>query len=128
MLALSAPNTRSRLAARRGFTLVELMVAVLLLSIGLTGVVATSSAISRMMGGSIREATAATLATSRFETLRGSRCAAITGGTATTRGITETWMVTQINPRTFDVTDSVSFVPISRRAAVKQAYRSYVKC
>jgi prepilin-type N-terminal cleavage/methylation domain-containing protein len=125
---MSTPNARPRLAARRGFTLVELMVAVLLLSVGLTSVIATSSAISRMMGGSIREATAATLAASRFETLRGSRCAAITAGTATTRGITETWKVTKINPHMFDVTDSVSFVPISRRAGVKQAYRSYVKC
>jgi hypothetical protein len=60
--------------------------------------------------------------------LRGSSCAGITAGSATTRGITESWSVTAINARTFDVTDSVSFVPISRRATVKQAYRSYVKC
>jgi prepilin-type N-terminal cleavage/methylation domain-containing protein len=123
-----APATRRGPAVRRGFTLIELMVTVLLLGIGLGGLIATSSAVSRMMGGSMREATAATVAASRFETLRGSACASITAGTATTRGITESWRVTPINPRTFDITDSVSFVPISRRAKVKQAYRSYVKC
>lgn len=131
---MSAPASRRRVsvhrrsATRRGFTLVELMVAVMLISVGLTGVIATSSAISRMMGGSNREATAATLAASRFETFRGSRCAAIVAGSATTRGITESWKATQINPHMYDVTDSLTFVPISRRATEKQAYRSYVKC
>jgi prepilin-type N-terminal cleavage/methylation domain-containing protein len=128
MLSVNARVSPRRGAARLGFTLVELMVAVLLLAIGLTGVVATSSAISRMMGGSSREIGAATLAASRFETLRGSQCSAIANGTAVTRGTTERWSVTQVAPHTFDVTDSVSFVPISRVAAVKQAYRSYVKC
>jgi len=125
---VTARRKAHRHGERRGFTLVELMVAVLLLAIGLTGVVATSSAISRMMGGSSREIGAATLAASRFETLRGTQCSAIASGTATTRGTTESWTVTKLDARTFDVTDSVSFVPISRRATVKQAYRSYVKC
>jgi prepilin-type N-terminal cleavage/methylation domain-containing protein len=125
---VSAPTRRLRRVVRRGFTLVELMVAVVLISVGLTGVIATSSAISRMMGGSVREATAASLAASRFETFRASQCAAITSGSATTRGITETWTSTKINAHTYDVLDSLSYVPISRRATVKQAYRSYVKC
>jgi hypothetical protein len=81
-----------------------------------------------MMGGSMRQSTAATVAASRFELLRGSTCAAIVAGTATTRGITESWKVKQISTNMFDVTDSVSFVPMSRRAPVKQSYRSYVKC
>lgn len=113
---------------RRGFTLLELMAAVLLLSVGISGLVGTSSAVSRMMGGSIRESSAAALASSRFETLRGAACASIVSGTATTRGTTETWTVTTVATKTFDVTDSVTYVPISRKNAVKQAYRSYVKC
>ena len=101
---------------------------VLLLGVGLAGLIATSSAVSRMMGGSSREATAATVAASRFETLRGAACASIVAGTATTRGVTESWRVTKIDTHMFDITDSVTFVPISRRATVTQAYRSYVKC
>jgi len=123
-----AGRTRRRRAARRGFTLIELMVTVLLLGIGLAGLVATSGAVSRMMGGSSREATAAAVAASRFESLRGVGCVSITAGSATTRGITESWGVTQVTPRLFDITDSVTFVPISRRATVTQAYRSYVRC
>jgi prepilin-type N-terminal cleavage/methylation domain-containing protein len=120
--------SRSRRAKRRGFTLVELMVTVFLLSVAISGLVGTSSAVARMMGGSIREASAAALASSRFETLRGSQCSGIVAGTATTRGTTEKWTITTINAKTFDITDSVTFVPIGRKAAVKQAYRSYVKC
>jgi prepilin-type N-terminal cleavage/methylation domain-containing protein len=122
------PSTRRRSTTRRGFTLIELMVTVFLLGVGLAGLVATSGAVSRMMGGASREATAATVAASRFETLRGAACASIVAGTATTRGVTESWRVTTVNTHMFDVTDSVSFVPISRRSTVTRAYRSYVKC
>jgi len=85
------PSTRRRRTTRRGFTLIELMVTVFLLGVGLAGLVATSGAVSRMMGGSSREATAATVAASRFETLRGAACASIVAGTATTRGVSESW-------------------------------------
>ena len=119
---------RGKRTTRSGFTLIELMVTVLLLGVGLAGLVATSGAVSRMMGGSSREGIAATIAASRFETLRGSACASIATGTATTRGVSESWKVTKINAHTFDITDSVSYVPLSRRATVTQAYRSYVKC
>ena len=124
---MTRKTRRPRGADRRGFTLVELMVTVFLLSVAITGLVGTSGAVSRMMGGSIREASAASLASSRFETLRGSQCSGIVSGTATTRGTTEKWVVTTVNAKTFDVTDSVTFVPFGRKAAVQQAYRSYVK-
>jgi prepilin-type N-terminal cleavage/methylation domain-containing protein len=114
--------------ARVGFTLIELMVAVLLIGVGLAGLIATSGAVSRMMGGSIREYTASSVAASRFEKLRASPCASITSGSATTFGVTESWKVTLIKPRMYSVTDTVTFVPISRRVAVKQSYVSYVPC
>jgi len=120
-------SKRTAPRARGGFTLVELMVAVLLLGVGLAGLIATSGAISRMMGGSIRESTASTIAASRFEKLRGSACASIVNGTATTYGITESWKVTKVG-RNYVITDSLSYVPISRRNTVKQAYRSSVTC
>lgn len=104
------------------------MVTVILLTVGLGGLVATSGAVSRMMGGSIQETAAATIAASRFEKLRGSACASVVAGTATTRGISESWTVSKISTRMYDVTDSLSFTPSARRAVVKQAYRSYVKC
>jgi prepilin-type N-terminal cleavage/methylation domain-containing protein len=113
---------------RGGFTLIELMVAVLLIGVGLAGLIATSGAVSRMMGGSIREYTASSVAASRFEKLRASQCASITSGSASTSGTTESWRVTQIRARMFDVTDSITFTSVSRGAVVKQAYRSYVTC
>jgi prepilin-type N-terminal cleavage/methylation domain-containing protein len=131
---VNAPSSRRRLTAdrnlgaRRGFTLLELMVTIFLLGVGLAGLIATSGAVSRMMGGSIRESTASSVAASRFETLRGGSCASIVNGTATTRGVTESWTVKKIDAHMYDVTDSLSFVPISRRAIVKQAYGSYVRC
>jgi prepilin-type N-terminal cleavage/methylation domain-containing protein len=119
---------KSHRARRAGFTLVELMVTILLLTIGISGLVATSSSVSRMMGGSMQQVTAASVATSRFERLRGTACGSIASGNATTRGITEKWVATTINSRTFDVTDSITFVPMSRRAQITQVYRSYVRC
>ena len=123
-----APSHRRRAMARRGFTLIELMVTVFLLGVGLAGLVATSGAVSRMMGGSSREATAATVAASRFETLRGAACASIVAGTATTRGVTESWGGTKLAAPPWASTGTVCVVPISRRAKVTQAYRSYVRC
>lgn len=114
--------------ARRGFTLVELMITVLLLSVGITGIIASSTVVSRMMGGSAQQISAAGVAATRFEKLRGMQCSSVAAGTASMRGIREHWVATAVNARTYDVTDSVSYVPIARHASVTQVFRSFVTC
>jgi prepilin-type N-terminal cleavage/methylation domain-containing protein len=60
----------------RGFTLIELMVAILLLSVGLLGTLGTAALVTRMIGRGQRAAAAATFAEQRLERLRTTGCAA----------------------------------------------------
>jgi prepilin-type N-terminal cleavage/methylation domain-containing protein len=122
----SAPPIARR--PRRGFTLMEVMVTVLLLSVGMAGLIATSSAVSRMMGGAQQQIRAATVATNRFEALRATRCTALASGSATQGSITERWFVRQLSAVMYDVVDSVTYRPMSRRTLTTTAFRSYVAC
>jgi prepilin-type N-terminal cleavage/methylation domain-containing protein len=121
-----------RLRARRGFTLVELMVAILLMAVGVLGLASTAVAVARLSGGAAQQTVAANVAATRFEQLRSASCSTIKAGSATTRGVSERWVVTPVGTAagvtTLDVVDSVQFTARSGSAPVLQAYRSYVRC
>jgi len=84
----------------RGFTLIEVLIAVVILSVGVLGMVGSAGLASRMIGQGKRNTQAALVAMQRMETLRGQalatnpRCTGLASGTATTTGVTETWTVT----------------------------------
>ena len=90
---------------QRGFTIVEVMVAMLVLIIGATALVGSSGIVSRQIGRGRSISTATQVATQRLETLRraanrrtsvgGNRCqhASFASGTATTLGMSESWGV-----------------------------------
>ena len=88
--------TSGRRRETQGFTLVELLLSLMLFTVGILSLTATSAVVVRMMGGARQQTIAATMAQSRFERLRGLACSApaLTGGSATARGIAETWTVT----------------------------------
>lgn len=87
-----APRERSERRGRAGFTLVEMMVAVVILAVGLLGLTTTGAYVVRMVSGGQQQTLAASVAQSRLEYLRSLPCASIpTTGTATTRGIKEQW-------------------------------------
>jgi len=84
-----------------GFTLIELMVAVIILSVGILALASGSGAVYRMLGAGKRTTRAVALASQRMELLRRQanatdpRCTALAGGTATSAGnVTSTWTVT----------------------------------
>ena len=84
-----------------GFTLVEVLVAVILLSVGILALASGSGAVFRMLGAGKRSTKAAAVASERLERLRrqanatNPRCTALASGTATRPGnVTETWTVT----------------------------------
>ena len=79
---------------RRGFTLVELIAAILILVVGVLGLASTAAVVMRQITGSQMQTRAAVVAQSRFERLRSVNCALATGGTNTANGITETWRTT----------------------------------
>lgn len=98
----------ARNAPRGGFTVVELLVAMMVFAIGVLGLVATTATVTRLMGGATRQTLAATTAQSRLEKLRGSPCATLASGADTVRGIVSVWTVTPVT-RGVNVTETVTF-------------------
>lgn len=116
-------------ATRRGVTLVELIVAMTILSVGLLAIVGTSGAIARGLGEARGDNMAAIIAQSRFETLAGTACPSISLGSSTTtvtRGVTEKWTVTDAGNATLLVVDSVSWQ--TRKGTRRQAFSTLLPC
>jgi prepilin-type N-terminal cleavage/methylation domain-containing protein len=80
------------LRLRSAFTLVELLVACLVLGVGVLGLASTSVAVARLTGDSTRAGAAVERGQARLEALRSSQCAAA-GGTLIVGGIAEWWSV-----------------------------------
>jgi prepilin-type N-terminal cleavage/methylation domain-containing protein len=120
---------RNGIAGRRrsGFTIVEILVAIVVLVVGVLGLASSSAVVSRLIGGGAQQALAANVAQSRFEILRSRPCATIVNGSASARGVTEQWRVQQVATRMYDVEVLVTYsTPGGPRQPV--AYRSHVPC
>lgn len=79
--------------SERGFTIVEVLVAVMILSVGLMGLVTTAGLVTRMIAQGHRSTEAATLANERIELLRAQGCPAAGSGTETRGAYTVAWRV-----------------------------------
>ncbi len=60
----------------RGFTIVEIIIAIVVLTVGLLGLVSTAALVTRMIARGQRSAVASTFAAQRLELLRPSACIA----------------------------------------------------
>ena len=85
-----------------GFTLIEVLVAVLVLGVGIIALVGTSGSVTRMIGRGKIETRAAHAASRRMESLRAAAYAAlprctdpafVSGGPIPSGGMTESWHV-----------------------------------
>ncbi len=85
-----------------GFTIVEVLVAVIVLSVGVIALMGSTAMTTRMIGQGRRTTMAMEVATRRLETLRAMAnttnpaCTAgafASGGPVTSGGVTETWIV-----------------------------------
>lgn len=91
----------------RGFTIVEILVAIMVLSVGIMGLVTTAGLVTRMIGQGQRYTEASALANERIELLRTSRCPAVATGTETRGAFQISWGVTSVadgKGRDFQVT------------------------
>jgi len=106
----------------------ELMIAIIVITIGLLSLATGAVGVLRQMRWGNQSALAATVAQQRMETIRSQGCNVIgTGGTATTRGMPEKWAITVINGKGSAVVESVTYVP---RAGLTRyvELRSVVPC
>jgi type IV pilus modification protein PilV len=78
---------------RNGFTIIEVLVAVLVLAIGIIGLMTTAALVTRMIGQGERYSQASTMAAEQFEVFRSQRCASLAAGTATRGAFTLNWTV-----------------------------------
>ena len=68
---------------QRGFTIIEVIIAIVVLAVGLLGLVTTAALVTRMIGRGQRSAVAATFAAQQAEQLRASGCLVRNNGAAT---------------------------------------------
>ena len=112
---------------RAGFTIAECLVAVTLLAVGMLGLAGTALAVERLDDAAARRAAAAALAWSRTERLRGTACAARSGGASLIAGLAETWMVTAA-PGITRVQDSIALPPENGRPVPPLSVVTAVPC
>ena len=89
---------RARLAGRRGFTLIEVIAAIILLTIGLLAVAGLGVVAAKTTRRGSTQTLAAAIAQSRFDSLSSLPCATLAASGAsstcpTTRGVVEKWRV-----------------------------------
>jgi prepilin-type N-terminal cleavage/methylation domain-containing protein len=112
--------------ARRGVTLVELLVAMTILSVGLMAIAGVSAGIARSLGESRSDNLAAMAAETRFEQLAGTACTSLSLGAWTTRGVTEKYTITDAGNNTRSVVDTVKWT--TRRGTRKQTFSTLLPC
>jgi prepilin-type N-terminal cleavage/methylation domain-containing protein len=84
-------------ASRAGVTLVEVLVAMTLITFAALGLAGVSGSIAGEMGNGMRHTIAASVAQARLDSLTSLACTSLAGGAATgyanTRGVSENWQV-----------------------------------
>ena len=104
------PPLGKRRPPRTGFTLIEVMVAVVLVDVGLLALVAGCSILVRAMGDTRARTNAARAAESRLARLGALACAASTDGSSASARLSEHWTVRTDPAGIREVRDSVSFM------------------
>ena len=91
------PTVGAPLRARRGFSIVEAILAIMMLAIGVLAMVSSSTVVVHQLTASSQRTAAAALASERMERLRSNNlCASITTGSAVTWGMKESWTAAEV--------------------------------
>ena len=83
--------------ARRGTTLVEILIAAVMFTVAILGLLGASSSVAQQMGAGRRQMVAASIAQRRLDSLQSLPCTVLSAAgsrTGTTNGIREEWTVT----------------------------------
>ena len=112
-------------ALRAGYTLVELIVALLLFAVGGLALASTSAVIGRALNVDVFRERAARMASRRIEILAAS-CRDATDGNEIAPPISSAWTVSRPDAGHIDVSETVSFPGSSGRRT--DSYRGLVSC
>ena len=77
--------------------MIELMVSLVIVSIGLLALASGATLVTRLMGGGATQTRAAMIAYTKIEQLRAVPCGSVTNGTDTLRGIVSRWTTQSVN-------------------------------
>jgi type IV pilus assembly protein PilV len=126
MSTLRRTNRRNR--AREGMTVIELLVAMMLLTFGLLSLAGFSLTMTRQQGSASVQQTAALIVQSRFDSVASIRCQALAPsgtqtGASSYRGVTESWVIADGNDIKI-ISDTVRFASRTRPLV----YRSIIPC
>jgi prepilin-type N-terminal cleavage/methylation domain-containing protein len=116
---------RRLVRARRGFTVIEMIIAIVVMSIGILGLAGTARYVAMQMGNGNKQTVAATLATKVADSLSARRCASLASGYQTNRGVTITWTVAD-SSRTKWVTEQVQYTTKSGPKTLN--YLTVIQC
>ena len=109
---------RSSPGQRRGFTLIELVVAITVLTVGILGFVACAAFLTRGLGGASSDTIAAVYGQSSIEELAGTACQTLPLNVVTvtrSRGITRRSRITNNGNNTLAVLDSLAWTNRGRQ-------------
>lgn len=111
--------------ARRGLTLIEIVVAILILSVGALALAGTSAVMVRRMAESARNAAAASVGRSRLESSFAAPCPAIIGGSELILGVHSEWSVTA-SANSADIRQRITYP--TRRGAHNEDFLTAAPC
>lgn len=113
---------------RAGFTLVELIIATAVLSVGILALAGAAGAIIRLEHRGDRLSHGAGAAETRLELLRARGCSA-ESGVSVAGGSAERWTVVRLPGGLWEITDSVTAIaPAAGIASRARVYRSAARC
>jgi type IV pilus modification protein PilV len=81
----------------KGFTVIEVIVAIIILSVGILGLASSAATVTRMIGQGQRFSEASAMASERFEILRAQQCEDMDGGDETKGMFEIDWEVSTVN-------------------------------
>ena len=128
MTARMRMHRRRITSARQGVTIIEVIVAMMILTFGLLGMAGFSMTLTKQFKASTKQETAALMVQSRIDSVASIRCQALAPsgtqtGTITLLGVTEKWTIADGNDIKI-LTDTVTFQP----RTVPLVYRSIIPC
>lgn len=103
---------------RRGFTLIEVLLAVILVTVGLLALVAGSAVLVRQSADLRLRRTALQAASNRLQQLGAASCVSTSGAADGPLGVHEQWSVGLLPNAVRELRDSVSFVERGERRSV----------